>query len=59
MRDTIVEPPDELTYQELTSYISSLNDKEVIDNRTDVEEVKSVGLDRKISFRNILMALCN
>lgn len=39
-------------YQELTSYISSLNDKEAIDNRTDAEKAESAGFDRKTSLRN-------
>lgn len=45
--------PSHNIYQELTSYISSLNDKEVIDNRTDIEKAESAGFDRKTSFRNI------
>ncbi len=40
-------------YQELSRYMSSLNDIEIIDGRTDVEKVESAGFDRKTSFRNI------
>lgn len=45
-------PPQEI-YQELSSYISSLNDKEVTDTRNDVQKAESAGFDRRISFRNI------
>ena len=45
-------PAQEL-YQELSSYLSSLNDKEIIDNRTEIEKAESAGFDRKTSFRNI------
>lgn len=45
-------PPQEI-YQELSSYISSLNDKEVIDTRNDVQKAEAAGFDRKTSFRNI------
>ncbi len=40
-------------YQELNRYISSLNDIEIVDSRTDVEKAESAGFDRKTSFRNI------
>ena len=45
--------PSHGLYQELTSYISSLNDKEVIDCRSDIEKAESAGFDRKTSSRNI------
>lgn len=45
-------PPQKL-YQELSNYISSLNDKEIIDTRNDVQKAESAGFDRKTSFRNI------
>lgn len=40
-------------YNLLSSYISSLNDIEVIDTRSDVQKAESAGFDRKTSFRNI------
>lgn len=33
--------------------ISFLNDKEVIDTRTDIQKAESAGFDRRTSFRNI------
>lgn len=44
--------PEEV-YNELYAYISSLNDVNVIDNRTDIQKAESAGFDRKTSFRNI------
>ena len=54
MRYTITSliPPQEL-YQELSNYISSLNDIEVTDRRTNIQKAESAGFDRKTSFRNI------
>lgn len=49
---TSIIPPQEL-YQELSNYISSLNDLEVTDNRTDIQKAESAGFDRKTSFRKI------
>lgn len=40
-------------WQHLYEYISSLNDKEVIDSRTDKEKIESHGFDNTTSFRNI------
>ncbi len=40
-------------YQELSRYIASLKDIEIVDSRTDVEKAESAGFDRKTSFRNI------
>lgn len=45
-------PPQNL-YNDLSSYISSLNDKEFVDNRTDIQKAESAGFDRKTSFRNV------
>lgn len=45
-------PPQEL-YQELSNYISSLNDTEITDKRTDIQKAESAGFDRRTSFRNI------
>lgn len=45
--------PAEEIYSLLCSYISSMNDIEVIDSRTDTQKAESVGFDRKTSFRNI------
>lgn len=40
-------------YNDLSAYISSLNDKEYVDNRTDIQKAESAGFDRKTPFRNI------
>ena len=48
---SIISPQD--LYNDLSAYISSLNDKEFVDNRTDIQKAESAGFDRKISFRNI------
>lgn len=44
--------PEEV-YNNLYAYISSLNDVDVVDNRTDIQKAESAGFDRKTSFRNI------
>lgn len=44
--------PQEI-YQVLSSYISSLNDIDIIDNRTDIQKAEALGFDYKTSFRNI------
>ena len=45
-------PPQEI-YQDLSNYISSLNDIEIIDTRSDIQKAESAGFDRKTSFSNI------
>lgn len=45
-------PPQEI-YNELCAYISSLNDIEFVDTRSDVQKAESAGFDKKTSFRNI------
>ena len=45
-------PPLDI-YLDLSTYISSLNDIEVVDTRSDVQKAESAGFDRKTSFRNI------
>lgn len=40
-------------YNLLYAYISSLNDIEIIDTRSDAQKTESAGFDRKTSFRNI------
>lgn len=40
-------------YHDLSCYISSLNDIEITDNRSDIQKAESAGFDRKTSFRNI------
>ena len=45
--------PAEQIYNLISSYISSLNDIEVIDTRSDIQKAESAGFDRKTSFRNI------
>ena len=39
--------------QHLLGKISSLKDKDIVDNRTDVQKAESAGFDRKTSFRNV------
>lgn len=45
-------PADEI-YKGIYSYLSVLNDKEIIDDRTDIQKAEAAGFDRKTSFRNI------
>ena len=45
-------PPQDI-YKELCNYISSLNDIEFTDTRTDIQKAEAAGFDRKTSFRNI------
>ena len=40
-------------YDLLSTYLSSLNDVEIIDTRSDIQKAESAGFDRKTSFRNI------
>lgn len=40
-------------YNLLSTYLSSLNDVEIIDTRSDIQKAESAGFDRKTSFRNI------
>lgn len=45
--------PAQEIYNLLYAYLSTLNDVEIIDNRTDLEKAESAGFDHRISFRNI------
>lgn len=45
--------PAQEIYGLLYAYLSSLNEVELIDNRTDIEKAESAGFDRRTSFRNI------
>lgn len=45
--------PGQEIYNSLYAYLSSLNDVEIIDNRTDLEKAESAGFDCRTSFRNI------
>ena len=45
--------PAEEVWDALYEYISSLNDKDIVDNRTDIEKVESHGFDKKTSFRKM------
>ncbi|MDE6643209.1 MAG: hypothetical protein K2K27_03830 [Muribaculaceae bacterium] len=45
--------PAEEIYNLLCAYISSLNEVEIVDTRTDIQKAESAGFDRKTSFRNI------
>lgn len=39
-------------YNLLYTYIASLNDKEIVDTRSDIQKAEAAGFDRKTSFRN-------
>lgn len=45
----LVSPND--VWEHLYEYISSLNDKEIVDSRTNNEHIESNGFDKKTSFR--------
>jgi len=45
-------PPSEI-WSALYEYLSSLNDKPIIDSRSDIQKLESAGFDRKTSFRNV------
>lgn len=45
--------PAEEIFKTIYAYLSSLNDKEIVDNRTDIQKAESAGFDRKTSFRNV------
>lgn len=45
--------PAEEVWENLYEYISSLNDVDFSDGRTDVQKVESHGFDKKTSFRNM------
>lgn len=45
--------PAEEMWENLYEYITSLNEVEIIDNRSDVQKAESHGFDRKTSFRNM------
>ena len=45
--------PAEEIFKAIYAYLSSLNDKEIVDTRTDVQKAESAGFDRKTSFRNV------
>lgn len=45
--------PAQEIYDNIYSYLSSLNDVEIIDTRTDTQKAESHGFDKKTSFRNI------
>lgn len=44
-------PADEI-FLNIQDFLLSLNEKEIIDNRTDVQKIESAGFDKKTSFRN-------
>lgn len=44
-------PADEI-FLNIQDFLLSLNEKEIIDNRTDIQKVESAGFDKKTSFRN-------
>ncbi|MBD5385599.1 hypothetical protein HDR69_04135 [bacterium] len=39
-------------YNLLYAYIASLNDKDIVDTRSDIHKAEAAGFDRKTSFRN-------
>lgn len=44
--------PDEV-YKGIYSYLSALNDKDIVDKRTDIQKAEAAGFDKITSFRNI------
>lgn len=46
-----ISPED--AWQKIYDFISSRNEKPIIDNRSDAEHLESAGFDKKTSFRNI------
>ena len=46
-----ISPED--AWQKIYDFISSRNEKPIVDNRSDVEHLESAGFDKKTSFRNI------
>lgn len=44
--------PAEEVWENVYEYLSSLNEVEIIDTRTDVQHAESHGFDKKISFRH-------
>jgi hypothetical protein len=44
--------PSEI-WSALYEYLSSLNDKPIIDTRSDIQKLESAGFDKKTSFRNV------
>ena len=45
--------PAEEAWNNIYEYISSLNNKEIVDNRTDIQHAESHGFDKRTSFRNV------
>ena len=44
--------PAEKVFDEIQAYLLSLHDKEIPDQRTDIEKLEAAGFDKKTSFRN-------
>lgn len=45
--------PAEEVWQKLYDYISKRNEKEIVDQRNDIEKLESAGFDKKTSFRKM------
>ena len=45
--------PAEEVWNNITDYLLSIKEPELIDNRTDVQHIESHGFDKKSSFRNV------
>ena len=45
--------PAEEVWNNITDYLLSIKEPEIIDNRTDVQHLESQGFDKKSSFRNV------
>ena len=45
--------PADTAWQEIYNFISSQYDKDIIDNRNDIQKLESAGFDKKTSFRNV------
>lgn len=43
--------PAEQVFEHVHEFLLSLNDKTIVDSRTDTQKLESAGFDRKTSFR--------
>lgn len=50
---SLVTIPAETIFEELHEFLLSLNDKPIVDSRTDTEKLESAGFDKKTSFRKM------
>ena len=43
----------EEVWNNITDYLLSIKEPEIVDNRNDVQHIESHGFDKKTSFRNV------